>query len=330
MTLATKNGSIIVKDGKLAENCNCCSRCKPSVMPDRIEVDIESSNESDSYGYLRFRIERNGVTLQCETEVASAIKVRGISSGTYTLTSTGSNYDEAGFGYSSDSFSIGMVVQTRQLFQWAGVFPNKFGPGISIQITPIKTVGWSRRWPTYSSLSSTVPTESDLDSVVASQTFNDGGISNTTQLSISNGQIPNYIPYAISACVGGNETFTPGTFTTVPRSRLLPWEVNASYIEPGFRFTDDYDAIKRWNGDFYQSNCGGAFPGSRGFFIDAGGDYELTSDTISNSFSNNGVVIPFRFLSYQLKIIRTLKITAIRGLMSDGTPVELINDPPQV
>jgi hypothetical protein len=328
MPLATKNGSLIVKDGQLAENCNCCSRCKPSVIPDRIEVDIESSNESDSYGYLRYRIERN--TPRCETEVASSIKVRGISSGTYTLPFNGSNASEAGFAYSSNSFSIAIALQTQQIFQWAGVFPNKFGPGISIQITPIKTVGWSRSWPTYSSLSSTVPTESDLDSVVASQAFNDGGISNTTQLSISNGQIPNYLPAAISACVGGNATFTPGTFTTVPRSTLLPWEVNASYIEPGFRFTDDYDAIKRWNVPYGDDTCGRAFPGSRGLLIDSGGDYELTDDRVDNSFSNNGVVIPFRFLSYQLKLIRTLKITAIRGLMSDGTPVELINDPPQV
>jgi len=310
----------------LGGSCSpCCSQCKPSVMPDRIEVDIESSNASDSYGYLRYRVERN--TPQCETEVASAIKVRGISSGTYTLTSAGSNADEAGFGYSSDSFSIGMVVQTRQIVQWAGVFPNKFGPGISIQITPIKTVGWSRRWPTYSSLSSTVPTESDLDSVVASQTFNDGGIQNTTSLSIGNGQIPSYIHYAISACVGGNETFTPGTFTTVPRSTLLPWDVNASYIDPGFNFTDDYDAIKRWNVPYGNDTCGRAFPGSVGLFIDSGGDYQLTGDRISNTFTNNGVVIPFRFLTYQLKLIRTLKITAIRGLMNDGTLVELINDP---
>lgn len=32
MTLATKNGSIIVKDGALAENCGCCGQCAPQAM----------------------------------------------------------------------------------------------------------------------------------------------------------------------------------------------------------------------------------------------------------------------------------------------------------
>jgi len=314
----------------LGGSCSpCCSQCKPSVIPDFIEVDIESSNDSDSYGYLRFRIERNQSTFLCETENATAIKVRGISSGTYRLSLSSQTNAGSNFVYRSDSFDIFALVQTHPDRQWAGNFGNKFGPGVYITILPVRTVGWARRWPYFSSLSAAVPTESDLDSITESQSFDDNGITNIKNIASSNGQIDPFELQAISACVGGNETYTAGTSVTVPRSTLLPWEVNASYIEPGFGFVDDYDAIVRWNSFFYQENCGGSFPGSRGLFIDAGGDYELTSDTISNSFSSGGVVIPFRLFSYQLKLIRTLTITAIRGLMNDGTLVPLINDPPQ-
>jgi hypothetical protein len=299
------------------------------VIPDSIEVDIESSNQSDSYGYLRYRTQRT--QSQCETEVASAIKVRGISSGTYTLTRTNQTADRAVFEYSSNALSGVITVQTTPSLKWAGNFPNKFGPGIYVSINPVKTVGWSRRWPTYSSLSSTVPTEADLDSVSASQTFNESGIVNTTILAISNGQLTNYYSEAISACVGGNATFTPGTFTIVSRSTLLPWDVNASYIEPGLGFVDDYNAVKRWTRPYGDDTCGRGFPSARGLFIDAGGDYQKTEDRVDNSFTNsfNGFpeVIPFRFLTYQLKLIRTLTITAIRGLLNDGTLIELINDP---
>jgi hypothetical protein len=314
----------------LGGSCSpCCSQCKPSVIPDFIEVDIESSNDSDSYGYLRYRIERNQFAGLCESENTTAIKVRGISSGTYTLSFSSPTASGAAFAYHSDSFSIFAVVQTQQQIQWAGNFGNKFGPGVYVTVVPIRTASWARRWPYFSSLSAAVPTESDLDSITESQSFDENGITNIKSMSYSNGQVTNYQLEAISACVGGNETYTAGAFVTVPRSTLLPWELNASYIQPGFGFVDDYDAIVRWNLPFYQDNCGGAFPGSRGLFIDAGGDYELTSDTISISFSSGGVVIPFRTFSYQLKLIRTLTITALRGLMNDGTLVPLINDPPQ-
>lgn len=33
MTIATKNGAIIVKDGKLAESCGCCGDCQTHVLP---------------------------------------------------------------------------------------------------------------------------------------------------------------------------------------------------------------------------------------------------------------------------------------------------------
>ena len=55
MTLATKNGSLIVKDGKLAENCNCCGDwyCCPQFVlcPDRLRVSAEvlAADQSGTY-----------------------------------------------------------------------------------------------------------------------------------------------------------------------------------------------------------------------------------------------------------------------------------------
>jgi len=317
----------------------CCSQCKPSEMPDYIEVDIQSSNEDSKYGFLRFRTGKSNpfqFPQTCEQEIASAQKIYGVSSGTYTLYPANIP-GVSRFSYSSRSIGITVDVRLSGTAGWPGP-GNKSGPGIFVEVAPVSVAGWSKRWPACSSMSAEVPTESDLDSISNSRNFTENGIANTTSLSIGNGYYDRYYAYAISACFGGNEV---DVYTKVPTSSaraptimvrsqatvpsLLPLRVDASTIFSSINTTDDYNAILAWN-DAYTQPCCKFFPGDSVLLLDARG-YEITSETTSTAFSNNGVVIPFRFRFYAMNITRTLTITGIRGRASDGRLIELVNNP---
>ena len=91
MTLATKNGSIIVKDGKLAENCGCCGwycfenldcPCNYSkALPQTLKATLSFSLSSNMYGIVLGNF--TGAYLGCSrTTPQEAAQING----TYTLT----------------------------------------------------------------------------------------------------------------------------------------------------------------------------------------------------------------------------------------------------
>jgi hypothetical protein len=93
MPLATKNNAIIVKDGKLAENCNCCGGwyCCPQVAlcPSRLSVSVAVS-ASDVTGVFTLSGAKceftNGPSPLTDLSLA-AVNIRNYSalSGTYSL-----------------------------------------------------------------------------------------------------------------------------------------------------------------------------------------------------------------------------------------------------
>lgn len=89
MTLATKNGSLIVKDGVLAENCNCCGGwyCCADVpcATDRLQSVTVTITASNYLRQLRRLYRDTGVTLY-ETEAFGGAAV----SGSHSLTPTNS------------------------------------------------------------------------------------------------------------------------------------------------------------------------------------------------------------------------------------------------
>jgi len=83
MTIATKNGSIIVKDGKLAENCACCggtcqAQCPcgfgcDTPLPNQIEIDISGLTYSTigfdgSFRFRRSLAHFNGTYVLCKSD----------------------------------------------------------------------------------------------------------------------------------------------------------------------------------------------------------------------------------------------------------------------
>jgi len=81
MTIATKNGSIIVKDGKLAENCACCggtcqAQCPcgfgcDTPLPNQIEIDISGltfANIGFDVPFRRSLAHFNGTYVLCKSD----------------------------------------------------------------------------------------------------------------------------------------------------------------------------------------------------------------------------------------------------------------------
>lgn len=87
--IATKNGAIILKDGKLAENCNCCG-CKDAIAnAQSIEVSISSSNRV--FQYRQQMINRFSADSKCclqgsDELLTSYVFAGQAMSGTFSLT----------------------------------------------------------------------------------------------------------------------------------------------------------------------------------------------------------------------------------------------------
>jgi hypothetical protein len=105
MTLATKNGSIIVKDGKLAENCGCCGEwycypCDCGVPVARIRItDFTTSRVGNPSGSFPCDLTGTysmthppGIGTECCREyVATVCEVVGLTIQEGTLGGTGSS-----------------------------------------------------------------------------------------------------------------------------------------------------------------------------------------------------------------------------------------------
>jgi hypothetical protein len=81
MTIATKNGSLIVKDGKLAENCGCCG-CPPCT-PTSVTVSVSASS------FLRHVLLRN---IPFPTNEAKWSQLYVAASGIFNLTNIGGTW----------------------------------------------------------------------------------------------------------------------------------------------------------------------------------------------------------------------------------------------
>jgi len=115
MTLATKNGSLIVKDGKVAENCGCCGwYCVPGscpcnyskTMPESLRATLSFSLESNMYGIgLGNFIQAYLGTWRTTPQQAARIN------GTYTLTKY-SPFFPCHYVFQSSNILIRVIVGT--------------------------------------------------------------------------------------------------------------------------------------------------------------------------------------------------------------------------
>jgi len=97
MTLATKNGSIIVKDGKLAENCNCCGslwQCCPDRSCAASEIKSVTIEITASDYYVQAEVRPFPLSL---TYLSSGIPGSAMS-GTHELPCVGDNGRRYFFG----------------------------------------------------------------------------------------------------------------------------------------------------------------------------------------------------------------------------------------
>jgi hypothetical protein len=180
-------------------------------------------------------------------------------------------------------------------------------------------------------VSAQVPTESDLDSIDYSdtyeRTFTENGVANTLSRSTGNVLRDTYGVDAISACVGGNGVHAPDSLKavwTTMLSSLMPFSIDASTRFSPIRTITDEEALYHYN-DFGTPACCRFMPAD-GLFVDAGG-YEITREVTRNLSAASGGEIAFLIRDYALNISRTLTITGIRGRASDGSLVELLNNP---
>jgi hypothetical protein len=87
MPLATKNGAIIVKDGKLAENCGCCGEwycCMDSKCVSDAIKSVSATISASDWSY------QQTLSSSCGTKYASAYFKGSSASGTKALTYDGS------------------------------------------------------------------------------------------------------------------------------------------------------------------------------------------------------------------------------------------------
>jgi len=110
MTIATKGGGLIVKDGRLAQNCGCCSPpvCSLPALPDSVVVELTSSGTT-GYGSAKLRHYARPPTLFSDFSVAFACVAPR--SGTYVLTGSGTTYS-----YSAPGIQILAQYRTFQSF----------------------------------------------------------------------------------------------------------------------------------------------------------------------------------------------------------------------
>lgn len=320
----------------LGGSCSpCCSQCFPINIPDALEIDVSSTAESDVYASLRFRTGRFSTTGTCETDYAVAYVFFGVPSGTITLDKTQSLGGFHQYSFSSSGFSISAVIMESNSMKWGGNFADRFGRGVYLTVLPLRIVRYERKWPTYSGISSSVPDESEVRQASV-QIGQQGSVVNTiggvteTKQTVANYASTGAMLYAdaIFPCAGGVGSFAPSigsplyvTTNATWDSPEMSWTTAAQFPLSSGVMTDDIQAIKNWD-TFFVPECGRTFP--LPYFLSAGGAFTLNYDTVSNDFTNNGTVIPFRLMRYGWNPARQISISGIRGKMFDGTEVRVL------
>jgi hypothetical protein len=143
MTLATKNGSLIVKDGQIAENCGCCGgwycyTCEfQSVVPDSVVVTLSSSS-SDAYAYGKTVESQDG-----ENAISHTSFMFGAIGGEYMLLPSGTNGSFRSYSYSDDKLSLSLSLNTDGRYEqyvWELFFEaatirrvEEYGPGGNVR-----------------------------------------------------------------------------------------------------------------------------------------------------------------------------------------------------
>lgn len=346
--IATKNGSVVIKDGSVAERCECCPSCVPSQMPDYIEVDISSSSEENEYGSVRYRTGRNATFQgECETDYADAYLAFGVQSATYTLTKTSSSSGLDQYAYHADGISLAASVMTSLTSPWGGNFQNKFGRGVYLTILPFRIVVHSKKWPTSSNASETVATSQELHNVsdeIGQVGYSSTSAGNVTHVkkTLGNSHSVSSLPLTVAAyqdfvfpCVGGDDAFgithplgsVSGSISSAqPLGASISGSrrIAPSYLSPYVSglFTDDMSAIQAWD-SYPVPSCGRQFPFP--YLFSASGSFALVDEYTDYSYVSGpaNLVVPFHVVKYDWVVSRELAITGIRGKMQDGAEFPL-------
>jgi hypothetical protein len=141
MTLATKNGSLIVKDGKIAENCGCCGGwycyggCGCSDQrPSALSASLSFSMSQTAYGQMETVAFGGGGMHQCAKYTSSSFSDV---SKTVSLSYTGTSQDGASCYYETPitgeySFTSGAPVPVGFVYMRAVIECTSTGTSLSI------------------------------------------------------------------------------------------------------------------------------------------------------------------------------------------------------
>ena len=141
MTLATKNGAVIVKDGKLAESCGCCGEwycyggCGCSDQrPSALSASLSFSLNQTAYGQMQTGAFGGGQMHQCAKYTSSSFSDV---SKTVSLSYTGTSSDGASCSYATPitgeySFSSGSPVPVGFVYMSAVIQCTATGTSLLI------------------------------------------------------------------------------------------------------------------------------------------------------------------------------------------------------
>lgn len=124
-SIATKNGSLIVKDGSVAESCNCCNECRQvsTIPPSSVTLKI-STNSQDQISSMRFTGNAGGPTTLAHTSFMACEDANG----THTL-ARNSDY----VGSSVEVYGFANKAMNAQL-QFYSRPPGPYYPHWELQI----------------------------------------------------------------------------------------------------------------------------------------------------------------------------------------------------
>lgn len=322
----------------LGGSCSpCCTQCKTSAIPESIEIDIESSHEQEFYGWIKYRTGRVAFQSLCETNHADSYLSLPITSGTYVLSKTFQNSQLATYSYSDTSFAIEAVVSDFQDFIWAGNFANRRGPGVYVTLSPLRITATMRS----ASVSSGVAVEpvskasmeqqstsinantiySGTESGVSFRSFSIGD-SSTSAVSSSKWVYASFI----QPCVGGLGLFNPlasdniatyaiSSASIIPLSSIVSWPLGHGTMTDDMSFLEAFDT-------FSSPGCGRGF--AMPYFIGAGGDFALTSESTNSSYYINSQPYPLHLVAYGASVTRDFTISAMRGMDAQGAEVQIL------
>ena len=312
----------------------CCGpTCKPSEMPDYVEVDIQSSSEIDQYAFIHYRLGRDFFTSECEKDYADAYLAYGIPSGTYALQNIltfGSPLgSQARFAYAGNGFAVVVDINASS--------ETPSSRGFSLSVNPFRIVIHSKTWFGRLGGTASVATEQELRAVSdelgqAGRTIAVSGqitnIKKTLLNEVDFSSEPfsrNVYGYFAFPCVGNAVAFLVGSAlpaASFPLSFDLSANIRPSYIARfvNTQFITDAAVAEQWDNTFFPG-CGKRFP--LPYLIDVGGAFNKTFDATEIGLSVDRVPLSIRRVAYEWNVSRQFSITAVRGRMSDGREIPL-------